>query len=132
MVVTRITFDFFQTSSNGRIARLVRTETLDVCGVHKEDVLVQSEDEIGATFANVKEAFGYMLLLEMGMTQDELNEYDYSTVSAHEYEQPDEDDEDEEQDEGDELEDEQDEDEDEDGDVITLQIDRKTGKARVI
>lgn len=82
MKTTRVTYDFFKKSSNGLIAHLERRETVEVFGCRKSDILTEDGKD-------VQERFALLLLVEMGMTPSDLEDYDYHTVNCVENEYPD-------------------------------------------
>lgn len=133
MVVTRVTYSFFQTSSNGITARLVRRETVDLLGAREKDVTRPLETESGQRFREILPEYEGLLFAEMGVIKDDFHEYDYYTVSVLEYENPGAD-ELEEVDEDEDEDDEGEEGEDEselDGQTLIVEINAKTGKAKV-
>ena len=132
MVVCRVTFDFYNKSSNGLFAKKEWSETVEVFGARKCDIM--TEDGL-----HVQERFELLLLVEMGLTPDEIEEFDYHTVECMEHDVPDDffddDDEDEEEDEetdADETEDEADEPERYTNGEMVIEIDRETGKFEII
>lgn len=142
MVVTRVTYSFFKKSSNGIAARLIRKETVDLIGAREKDITRTFKNAKGEKFRDIADDFEVLLLAEMGLIKDNFyEEYDYFTVNMYEYEQPADDEEftevEDEEDEEEADEDEEEE-EDEDGDEVELderklvvEIDPKTGKAKV-
>lgn len=82
MVVCRVTFDFYKKSSNGLFAHKEFTETVEVFGARKCDIM--TEDGM-----NVQERFELLLLIEMGLTPADIEEFDYHTVECTEHDVPD-------------------------------------------
>ena len=85
MVVCKVTFDFYNKSSNGLFARKEHTETVEVFGARKCDIM--TEDENG--YPHVQERFELLLLVEMGLTPVDVEKFDYYTVECIEHEAPD-------------------------------------------
>ena len=81
MTVTRITYDFFQKS--GAIFHRVRTESVEVEGVSKAEIMKKDESDI-------KRRYELAILTAANITPEEWAEYDYHTISLNEREQEDE------------------------------------------
>lgn len=81
MTVTRITYDFFQKS--GAIFHRVRTESVEVEGVSKAEIMKKDGSDI-------KRRYELAILTAANITPEEWAEYDYHTISLNEREQEDE------------------------------------------
>lgn len=95
MIACRVTFDFYNKSENGLFARKELSETVEVFGCQKSDIMTEDGKA-------VQERFELLLLVQMGLTPADIEEYDFHTVECIEHEIPDgfldEDDEDDEED----------------------------------
>lgn len=81
MTVTRITYDFFQKS--GAISHRVRTESVELEGVSKAEVMKKDGSDI-------KRRYELAILTAANITPEEWETYDYYTISLNEREQEDE------------------------------------------
>lgn len=81
MTVTRITYDFFKKS--GVVSHLVRTESVEVEGISKAELMKKDGSDI-------KKRYQLVILTSMKVTPEEWEEYDYHTISFNEREQEDE------------------------------------------
>lgn len=78
MTITRITFDFFQKS--GIMSRLVRTESIELEGVSKADLMKKDGSD-------VKKRYRLAIITAMEITPEEWNSYDYHTIKLNEREE---------------------------------------------
>ena len=78
MTVTRITYDFFQKS--GAIFHRVRTESVEVEGVSKAEILKKDGSD-------VRKRYRLAILTAMNVTPEEWETYDYHTISLNEREE---------------------------------------------
>lgn len=78
MTVTRITYDFFQKS--GAISHRVRTESVELEGVSKAEVMKKDGSDI-------KRRYELAILTAANITPEEWEEYDYHTISLNEREE---------------------------------------------
>ena len=78
MTVTRITYDFFQKS--GAIFHRVRTESVEVEGVSKAEIMKKDGSD-------VRKRYRLAILTAMNVTPEELETYDYHTISLNEREE---------------------------------------------
>ena len=78
MTVTRITYDFFQKS--GAISHRVRTESVELEGVSKAEVMKKDGSDI-------KRRYELAILTAAKITPEEWEEYDYHTISLNEREE---------------------------------------------
>lgn len=78
MTITRITFNFFQKS--GIMSRLVRTESIELEGVSKADLMKKDGSD-------VKKRFRLAIITAMNITPEEWNSYDYHTIKLNEREE---------------------------------------------
>ena len=82
MTACRVTFGFYNLNTNPSFARCEREEDVIVFGARKCDIM---EDD-GHT---VQERFELLLLVEMGLTPADVDEYDFYSVECTEVEVPD-------------------------------------------
>ena len=78
MTITRVTYDFFKRS--GAISRLVRTESVELEGVSKAEVMKKDGSDI-------KRRYELAILTAANITPEEWEEYDYHTISLNEREE---------------------------------------------
>lgn len=78
MTVTRITYDFFKKS--GVVSHLVRTESVEVEGISKAELMKKDGSDI-------KKRYQLVILTSMNVTPEEWDEYDYHTISFNEREE---------------------------------------------
>ena len=78
MTVTRITYDFFQKS--GAISHRVRTESVELEGVSKAEVMKKDGSDI-------KRRYELAILTAANITPEEWETYDYYTISLNEREE---------------------------------------------
>ena len=81
MTVTRIRYDFFRKS--GMMSRLVRTESVELEGVSKAEVMKKDGSD-------VRKRYRLAILTAMNVTPEEWETYDYYTINLNEREQEDE------------------------------------------
>ena len=112
MVSCRVTFDFYKKNPNGLFAHKEWSETVEIFGCHKSDIMTEDGK-------NVQERWKLLLLVEMGLSPADIDryEYDYHTVECTEHDIPDDEDEEPEQ--------------YANGEMI-IEIDRETGKFEII
>lgn len=78
MTITRVTYDFFKRS--GAISQLVRTESVELEGVSKAEVMKKDGSDI-------KRRYELAMLTAAKITPEEWNTYDYHTISLNEREE---------------------------------------------